>query len=213
MPPTSDSAPAICCVWPPICLMYMVTVAVAGERTGERTTAACLKLVCFADLVLPCGLLGWLTRRGCILRCTHASDNPQLAQYQESYAAIFPHVLIRFGRWDEILSLQMPKDKELMATTYATLLYARALSHAAKGDITLADDERAEFEKARKAASIEGRLLHNNTVADMLALNSAMLFGEVEYRKGNLDTAFKFLRDAVKLDDALKCGTCTCTHP
>src|SRR6266581_1707637 len=39
--------------------------------------------------------------------------------------------------------------------------------------------------------------------ADILAVAGAMLDGELEYRKGNHDTAFALLRRAVELDDGL----------
>jgi len=132
------------------------------------------------------------------------SQRPELANFQESYAAITPHVLIRFGRWEAITKLAFPVNKQLMATTYATLRYARALAFAALGDTAKAEEEAAHFEAARAAPELEGRILHNNTVADTLALNAAMLKGEIEYRKGGYDAAFESLRRAVQLDDALK---------
>ena len=47
------------------------------------------------------------------------------------------------------------------------------------------------------------RLVHNNTVVDLLDIAAEMLSGELEYRRGNFDVAFAHLRRAVELDDAL----------
>ena len=56
---------------------------------------------------------------------------------------------------------------------------------------------------AAKARVPESRLLHNVRVLDLLEIATAMLDGELAYRKAEYDTAFKRLRDAVALDDAL----------
>jgi len=45
--------------------------------------------------------------------------------------------------------------------------------------------------------------VHNNTVVDLLNVAEAMLNGELEYRKGNYETAFAHLRRSVELSDAL----------
>ena len=53
--------------------------------------------------------------------------NPMHRPYQEPFVPQLTHVLLRFGRWDEILSQRFPKDQNVMPYTYATLLYARAV--------------------------------------------------------------------------------------
>ena len=45
--------------------------------------------------------------------------------------------------------------------------------------------------------------MHNNTVQDLLGVAEAMLNGEIEYRRGNYEVAFAYLRRSVELDDAL----------
>ena len=46
-------------------------------------------------------------------------------------------------------------------------------------------------------------MLFNNTCVDILAVASAMLDGELEYRKGNHDAAFAALERSIELDDNL----------
>ena len=40
------------------------------------------------------------------------------------------HVLIRFGKWDEILDQPLPDDPELYCVTTAMMHYARAVAYA-----------------------------------------------------------------------------------
>lgn len=46
-------------------------------------------------------------------------------------------------------------------------------------------------------------MLFNNTCRDILAIASAMLDGELEYRKGEYDMAFAALERSIELDDNL----------
>jgi tetratricopeptide (TPR) repeat protein len=56
---------------------------------------------------------------------------------------------------------------------------------------------------AAKARVPDSRLVHNNTMLDLLGVGEAMLDGELEYRKGNFDVAFAHLRRSVERSDAL----------
>jgi tetratricopeptide (TPR) repeat protein len=80
--------------------------------------------------------------------------------------------------------------------------YAKGVAHAATGQVTEAAGERARF-AAAVARVPESRTLFNNTCRDILAVAGAMLDGELEYRRGNYDEAFRLLRRAVELDDGL----------
>ena len=129
-------------------------------------------------------------------------ESPPMADYFESYLAMEPHVLIRFGRWQDCIDMPTPDEPELFATLNATVLYARALGHAALGSVDQAELAEAAFEEAR-ASVPETRLLHNNRVVDLLEIASEMLRGEILYRKQEYLAAFEHLRKAVALDDAL----------
>ena len=128
--------------------------------------------------------------------------SPPMADFFESYLGFEPHVWVRFGRWRECTELPLPEDRELYCTLTAFTWYARALGHAALGEIEEADAAEAEFQAAR-ARVPETRLVHNNTVVDLLAVADAMLTGEILYRKGAFDEAFEHLRRAVMLEDTL----------
>ncbi|MDH6589336.1 tetratricopeptide (TPR) repeat protein [Streptomyces sp. SAI-133] len=129
-------------------------------------------------------------------------ESPPMADWLEAFLAMRVHVLIRFGRWADILDLPLPADPRLYCVTTAMLHYARGVACSALGRITDAERERALFHRA--AGEVPGtRMLFNNTCADILAIASAMLDGELAYRKGEFDLAFAALERSVALDDNL----------
>ena len=128
--------------------------------------------------------------------------SPPFADFYESYLAVWVHVLIRFGRWQQIIDEPLPDDAALYANLTATLHYAKGVAHAALGQVEEADRARDAFRAAR-AAVPEARRMHNVLCSEQLAVAEAMLDGEIEYRKENHDLAFQRLRDAVLLEDAL----------
>ncbi len=129
-------------------------------------------------------------------------ESPPMADFFESYMSMGPHILIRFGRWEEAKALVLPDDPDLFRTLTATTHYARALAFAATGDVPRAEAEEQLFLNA-KARVPEARRLHNNRVIDLLEIATEMLRGEIEYRKENFDLAFAHLRRSVELDDTL----------
>ncbi|WP_171231543.1 tetratricopeptide repeat protein [Ruegeria sp. HKCCA4812] len=129
-------------------------------------------------------------------------ESPPMADYFESYMSMGPHILIRFGRWEEAKALELPSDPDLYRTLTATTHYARAIAHAATGDVVHAEAEENLFLAARECVP-ETRRLHNNRVIDLLEIAGEMLRGEIEYRKGNFEIAFAHLRRSVELDDTL----------
>ncbi|WP_027258856.1 tetratricopeptide repeat protein [Leisingera aquimarina] len=129
-------------------------------------------------------------------------ESPPMADYFESYMAMHPHILVRFGRWEEAIALELPEDPELYCTLAANTHYARAIGFAATGRVAEAEAEEQLF-LAAKARVPDTRMMHNNSVADLLEIATEMLRGEIEYRKGNFDAAFAHLRRSAELDDNL----------
>lgn len=129
-------------------------------------------------------------------------DSPPFATFFESYFALWVHVMIRFGKWREIIAEPLPEDRALWANLTATLHYAKGVAHAALGEVREAEAAQVEFLLARDVMP-EDRRLHNVLCLEQLAVAEAMLEGEIEYRKGNYDLAYRRLRNAVKIEDAL----------
>jgi tetratricopeptide (TPR) repeat protein len=127
---------------------------------------------------------------------------PAMADWLEGFVPMRLHVLIRFGRWQEIIDTPLPTDPGLYCFTTALTHYAKGVAYAATGRTGEAGQQRGEF--AAAAARVpETRMLFNNTCQDILQIAGAMLTGEVEYRAGHHEAAFASLRRAVELDDGL----------
>ncbi len=127
---------------------------------------------------------------------------PPMADWLEGFVPMKMHVLIRFGKWHEIIAETLPENQELFCVTTAMMHYAKAVAHATLGDIAAAESEKALFEAAQ-ARVPDSRYLFNNTCQDILAVAAEMMAGELEYRKGNFEQAFAHLRKSVELDDNL----------
>jgi tetratricopeptide (TPR) repeat protein len=129
-------------------------------------------------------------------------ESPPMADFLEGYLTMKQHVLVRFGRWREIIEQALPEDRVLYCSRVAMIHYAKAVAHSALGNIGEAEAEHALF-ITTKARVPESRLVHNNTVVSLLDVAEAMLKGELEYRKGEYGDAFTHLRRSVELSDAL----------
>jgi tetratricopeptide (TPR) repeat protein len=127
---------------------------------------------------------------------------PPMADWLEAFVPMKLHVLIRFGRWQDIIDAPWPADRDLYCVTTAMLHYAKGVAYAATSQLEAAVGQQAQF-AAAVARLPDSRTLFNNNCQDILAIAAAMLAGEIEYRKGNFDAAFGHLRHAVELDDGL----------
>jgi tetratricopeptide (TPR) repeat protein len=131
-----------------------------------------------------------------------AIESPPMADWLEAFVPLRIHVLVRFGRWDELIAQPLPEDADLYCSTAATIHYGRGVAHAAKGQLPQAHAERDAFTQAYTRIP-DTRYLFNNTARDILAIAGAMLDGEIDYREGRFDDAFGHLRRAIELDDSL----------
>ncbi len=125
-----------------------------------------------------------------------------LADWLEAFIPMKQHVLIRFGKWEEIKAQELPEDRQLYSVTTALISYAKTVAYAATGDIPNALAWRDEF-RISKAAVPESRMLFNNTCIDILNIAEEMLEGELSYRQGDYEIAFAHLRRSVELEDTL----------
>ena len=127
---------------------------------------------------------------------------PHMAVTLEGYCSTRMHVLVRFGRWREILDQPPPSDPMLYCVTTAMHHYARGLAHAALGNTRAAESERGAFASALTQVP-EARLFFNNQARDILGVAEALLDGELAYRWGRIDAAFDHLREAARRNDDL----------
>jgi tetratricopeptide (TPR) repeat protein len=136
-------------------------------------------------------------------------DIPIGAMYLESYASLPWHVLVRFGKWDDIINRPLKDDRSVYPGTVATSHYARGIAFAVLGKLEEADGERTKFYNTLQDKTLKNRFFLKNVMHDpehhsgILDVAEAVLNGEVEYHRGNFEEAFKHLRLAVKRDVSL----------
>jgi tetratricopeptide (TPR) repeat protein len=132
--------------------------------------------------------------------------SPPMADWTESYLGAIVHVLVRFGRWADLLKLPLPEDRELYCSTTSMIYYGRSVALAVLGLVDNAKLEQAKFECARSRVP-QSRLNTLPTAeVDLLNVASAMLRGEIEYREGKFESSFQTLRQATVLEDNLPYG-------
>ena len=129
-------------------------------------------------------------------------ESPPMADWLESFISVKQHVLVRFGRWDEIIAQELPTDQNLFSVTTAMIWYAKAVAHSVLDNIPDAKACATEFDAALSRVQ-ESRTLFNNTCTDILAVAREMMLGEMKYREKLYEEAFQHLRKAVALDDEL----------
>ena len=124
----------------------------------------------------------------------------EFAMVAEGMMAMPFEVLVRFGRWDDVLAAPDFPDWQPLAR--AMRLGARGIAFAAKGDPQAARAEQTAFLAMAKKVPADEMFL-NNTAAAVVAILTPMLDGEILYREGKVDAGLAQLRAAVKAEDAL----------
>jgi len=110
------------------------------------------------------------------------------------------HVLIRFGKWEEIL--EEPDYPEWRVVSRAVRRYARSIANSALGRTEEARAELEAFEEAMIEVPEEWWIF-NNRVGDVLPIARAMINGELLFREGKREEAYAVLREGVQFEDAL----------
>ena len=109
-------------------------------------------------------------------------------------------VLLRFGRYDEILRL--PEPDKSMPVMHTIWDYARSLAYAAKGNSAEAEKCKAAFLGAAKA--IPGETPFGlNTAASVLKIAEHVLDARIAQAKGDKQGLIEHLRKAVEAQDTL----------
>jgi tetratricopeptide (TPR) repeat protein len=119
----------------------------------------------------------------------------------DGYLAMPLEVRLRFGLWDEVLAA--PDLPERYPFARAMRRYARGIAYAAQRKTREAREEQREFRAARAEVTEDG-LFGNNRTVDLLAVAEEMLEGEILYAEGRQGDAFRALRQAIALEDALR---------
>lgn len=142
------------------------------------------------------------------MRAARDLEREMPEEFLEEYAflveGIVPstyHVLIRFGKWEEILREPRPEE-DYRKVSRVIHHYARGIALSALGRTAEAHREVEAFESA--AAEVPDTwLVMNNKAWDVIPIARDMLWGELRFREGRRDEAFARLRDAVAKEDKL----------
>jgi len=128
---------------------------------------------------------------------------PQLAATMEGYYSMKMHVLVRFGKWQEIVDEPMPNNPHLYCVSTAMHYYAKGVANAALGNFADAEQNQTDFESSLTLIPAD-RKFFNNFALNVLGVAREMLAGELHYHKGDHEIAYEHLRQAVYLDDNLE---------
>jgi tetratricopeptide (TPR) repeat protein len=118
----------------------------------------------------------------------------------EPFAAKTVFVLLRFGRWDDLLALPVPDATHLLLT--ATHHYARAVGHAALGRREEAARERQAFAAARDRVPAETAWGYNKA-SSIFAVMTPSLEAWIARAGGDDAAAIRSWRQAVDAEDRL----------
>jgi len=121
-------------------------------------------------------------------------------EFVDAPLALPYEVLIRFGRWKEMLAEPRPDGRLLIAT--ALWHHARAISLAATRRVPEAIQEQQLFRAALTLVP-QGRRAMNNDAHALLSVADHVLAGEIAFAQGDLEGAISELRLASKEEDAL----------
>lgn len=126
-----------------------------------------------------------------------------LREYAGLVDGIMPttlHVLIRFGKWEQVLL--EPEYEDWRFISVATRLYARSIANSALGQTAEARKEMELFFEAVANIPEEWHVL-DNQIGEVMPIATAMIEGELLYREGRFDEAFAALRLGIEAEDAL----------
>ncbi|MEX0613533.1 MAG: tetratricopeptide repeat protein [Pirellulales bacterium] len=110
------------------------------------------------------------------------------------------HVLIRFGKWKEILAEPEPESWRLFSR--AERHFARSVAFSSLGRKRDAHREIELLDEVAAGLTDEWKV-GNNPAAEVIAVARAMAEGELAYREGQHESAFKLLREAVAFEESL----------
>ena len=136
-------------------------------------------------------------------RLEHAVPEPVLDEFAFLIEGVVPttqHVMIRFGRWEDVLREPLPPEKRPVMR--AVHYYARGIALSALGRTDEARLEIAKFDEQVKQVPGEWWIF-SNRIHDVLPIAHAMLEGELAFREGRLEDAWAALRRGIEAEDRL----------
>ncbi len=126
----------------------------------------------------------------------HVKEMPMLEFFMPTSTLI----MVRFGRWDDILASPKP-DSDMLITT-AMWHFARGMAYAAAGKVNEAENERTQF--ASVAKTVPGDATWDlNSASSVLNIAGMVLDARIALARGDNKSAIEILRKAAEAEDAL----------
>ncbi|MCC6697610.1 MAG: hypothetical protein IT365_18420 [Candidatus Hydrogenedentes bacterium] len=124
----------------------------------------------------------------------------QMAFIMEGVIPTTRHVMIRFGKWEDVLKEPEPPAKRPIMR--ATHYYARGIALSALGRTEEARKEIDRFNAQIKEVPGDWWVFANR-IHDVLPIAQHMLAGELAYREGRLEEAWAELEKGIEAEDKL----------
>ena len=124
-------------------------------------------------------------------------------QTLQHFAAIPLYAFVTFGKWDDILKYEKPKEDR--PYIIAIWHYARSMAFIAKNNLSEAEKEIAELESYRGNKTIDELLIWGfNSAGILVNISSEVAKGELEAKKKNYSLAIIHLIKAVEFEHSLR---------
>ena len=137
-------------------------------------------------------------------RKTASLTTPEMVAHMpmlENYVPRALFMLVRFGRFDEVLAEPAPPTHLRYATGVSH--WARGLAYVAKGQLREADREAAALAQIEREMPTDVFVTQVNKGKTLLGVASNWLAGEIAAKRGRTNDAVKRLQQAVALEDTL----------
>ena len=121
--------------------------------------------------------------------------------FADGFMAMPLEVLMRFGRWAEILA--EPAFPDFVPISRSLQHYARGVAFAATDRVEEAEAELQAFLAARDRVSKQAAF-GNNSGSDVLDVAEGVLRGELLFRRGEHEAGIAMLREATAREDKLR---------
>jgi tetratricopeptide (TPR) repeat protein len=126
----------------------------------------------------------------------YVKDMPML----ESVTVYPVLMMVRFGKWDEVLAAPDPTAGPMSASMWR---FARATALARLGRTDEAAEEQRLFEAARATIAAEDKAVYQNEVRNIAAVGAEVLRGRLAEARGDREAALAAYRRAVEAEDSL----------
>ncbi len=128
----------------------------------------------------------------------YVKDTPML----EGYMTVFPLLLVRFSRWDDIE--KMPQPDASMKSTVGIWHFARGMAFAAKGEVERAKTEHEALVAAEKSLPPDALSASGlNPASKVLTIADDFLNARIAAAARDNKTVIERLRKAVEVEDSL----------